>query len=549
MSAPSRQRHPLPAVITAALIALASLQIASTHRVYSQTIDEALHVATGLEWLQRGSYTLQPENPPLSRIAIALGPHLAGLKAIDSPPEQRRLLHSTGAYRDILARARAGTLIFFIAAAAIVFFWTRQLFDVWTAGVACGLFATLPPILAHSGLATTDMAATATVCAAFFALARWLDRPTGSRAALLGLAIGLALASKFSAYLFLCSGGFLLTLVWRLAPSKMRIDPRARTSGLIGAVGVAALVVWAVYRFSIGPVLTAADRPHRFIDSLVTENSHGQRGAYQIIEASYPAPEHWHGLERLRSHSARGHRSYLLGESYPNGHPAFFPIALMVKTPLPFLALCVIGMATIARSRDWAKWAPALAAVTILAAVLPSTISIGLRHVLPIYPLLSIVAGAGAVRLWRSRRSPLWTRLLVVTLLAWQGFSTSTAHPDYLPWFNALAGKQPEKILIDSDLDWGQDLLRLEEELARREIESVSLALFTSARLDSFNFPSFRELGPGEQAGGWVAASLMRIKGWRDHAWLESHQPVARVGASILLYHLPPLEPSQEATP
>src|SRR5262249_55715397 len=158
--------------------------------------------------------------------------------------------------------------------------------------------------------------------------------------------------------------------------------------------------------------------------------------------------------------------TYLLGRITQDGFPLFFPVALLVKSPLPFIALAVWGLRAVlrdadARSERQRRLVPALVALTILVSVLPSRINIGVRHVLPIYPLMAVYVGPGLVALWRSAR-PRLGRALAVALAAWQLAIPVFAAPDYLPWFNALAGRHPENVLLDSDLDWGQDLFRLE---------------------------------------------------------------------------------------
>jgi hypothetical protein len=131
--------------------------------------------------------------------------------------------------------------------------------------------------------------------------------------------------------------------------------------------------------------------------------------------------------------------------------------------------------------------------------------------------------------------------------------SSIRAHPDYLAYFNELAGQHPERILIDSDLDWGQDLLRLSSALQQRHVEEVSIAYAGSAELDlrQFDLPSFRILAPYEKTRGWIAISLLRLKtggfGLPDDSfwWLEAYKPVCLVGRSIRLYYVPDLAPKE----
>jgi hypothetical protein len=135
--------------------------------------------------------------------------------------------------------------------------------------------------------------------------------------------------------------------------------------------------------------------------------------------------------------------------------------------------------------------------------------------------------------------------------LGWHLTSSIRAHPDYLAYFNEFAGSHPEKILIDSDLDWGQDLLRLAGVLHQKSIERVSIAYAGSPEIDlhQFNLPPIRVIAPHQHTVGWIAISLLRLKigglGFPDDSftWLEAYKPVFLVGRSIRLYYVPELAP------
>jgi hypothetical protein len=185
-------------------------------------------------------------------------------------------------------------------------------------------------------------------------------------------------------------------------------------------------------------------------------------------------------------------------------------------------------------------------AVAILLVCLPSRINIGLRHVLPMYPFLAITAGVGLASLGRFRRAAPAGIVGAALLLGWHLVASIRAHPDYLAYFNELAGEQPERILVDSDLDSGQDLKRLADTLRARRISAVSIAYAGSATVAEHGLPPVRWLEPHRPVKGWVAASLYALKlgsldrpGHGDFAWLERYPPVARVGQSIRLYYIP----------
>ncbi|HUP65804.1 MAG TPA: hypothetical protein VM557_11050, partial [Thermoanaerobaculia bacterium] len=197
------------------------------------------------------------------------------------------------------------------------------------------------------------------------------------------------------------------------------------------------------------------------------------------------------------------------------------------------------------------------------AVAMTSSINIGIRHVLPIYPLLAVVAGwwcGAALRLGRGgeeesvathpgagwKPAPhLSKHALVAVLLVWQLAGAVRAWPDYLAWFNAIAGDEPQEWLLDSNLDWGQDLLRLEEEARRRGIDRLALSYFGSALPARHDLPPLRPAHATRPTTGWIAVSWMNRKGIGLlsaeplYRWLDPHEPVATIGKSILLYYIP----------
>ena len=537
-----------PRVLVAACLAIGAARIVSAYHVFNQTWDEPAHVAAGMQWLDRGRYTYEPLHPPLARVMVALGPRLAGIRSAghdDVWLEGNSILYAGGKYDRNLALARLGVLPFFLLASLVVFAWARRIGGTAAAVCAVVLFTTLPPVLAHAGIATTDMAVTAMIALAAYCLTLWLDQPTRVRSLALGLALALALLSKLSALLFLPATAIAVAL-WRRGErgESEAGSGRTRTTRLRLTYGVVLLTVWAGYRFAVGPLVTAA-----------ATHAEPRPGASGIVERLarapvFPAPALFEGLGELVAKNRAGHKSYLLGEVRHTGWWYFFPVALGVKTPIAFLLLCAAGVLAASRAPPGTprrrRLEPAIIALAILLVCLPSRINIGLRHVLPIYPFLAITAGVGLASLGRARRAAPAGPAIAAVLLAWHLVSSARAHPDYLAYFNEVAGDHPERILVDSDLDNGQDLKRLADTLRARRIGAVWLAYAGSATVAEHGLPPLRWLEPHQPARGWVAASLYSVKlgslglpGHDDFAWLERHRPVARVGRSILLYHIP----------
>ncbi|HKZ32279.1 MAG TPA: glycosyltransferase family 39 protein [Vicinamibacteria bacterium] len=546
-------------VAAASVLVIAAAGIVSTYRTLSLTVDEPTHVEAGLEWLDHGSYRLQPENPPLSRLPVAIGPYLRGYRLPDVSGRTRgQALDAldTEDNRD-LALARVGVLPLFLLCGALVWAGARSLFGEAVALVAVTLFASVPAVLAHAGLATTDVAFTAAYLAALLAFVRWLDRPTLGRGLLLGALTGAAFATKFTAVALVPAAAAILAV--------RAFDRGARWGGLLTRLPLlilaALLVLGAAYRFDVGrPVDERPPQEVRsLVDSCAAPGSLSGKVLARLTETPVPAPALLTGLLELCVHNAQGHPAFLMGRVSPNGFALYYPLALLVKSPIPFLLLAGSGVVLVLRRhRGWRPLAPVLAAATLLAFCSLGRINIGVRHVLPVFPLLCIPAAAAAHRLWTAGRV---ARAAVLALGAWQIAAPIVAYPHWLGYFNEAAAPHAARILTDSDLDWGQDLYALRDALRERHVPELWIAYFGKADLCRHRLPPARWLAPGRRVTGWVALSEMQRVGllvpqfegddpcdrdrlvWREgvgdgYAWLDAYQPLVRVGRSIRLYYI-----------
>ena len=535
----------LPLILFLLLTAIAAGRIVSTYRSISQTSDECSNLACGMEWLDRGRYELGPFHPPLARIAMSIGPYLDGARSqglTDRWREGNAVLSSARRYARTLTLARIGILPFFVLAAACVWLWSRRLLGDWGGVLAVFLFSNIPPVLAHAGVATSDMAIGAGLSAAAYAFVRWVDEPDLRRSLLLGAALAAAFLSKFSSVVLLPACVITILLLRRTGSSPARRQ-------VVIALTVAALFVWAAYRFSFG-----------HMTEHVAEDAAGQGGIWARIPSSWlhaleraplPAPRILDGFWQVHNHVEGGHAAYLLGHNSTRGWWYFFPVALGVKTPLGLLILTAIGFLALARQKlrpfDWQAWAPAALLLVVLLVCMPSTLNIGVRYALPLYPMMAITAAAGAVYLFRR---PLGG-VLAAALLLWTAASSLAAHPDYLAYFNEIAGSRPERFLVDSDLDWGQDMKQLASALKQRKVTNFHLAALYSGDYALVDLPPWDDLKPYQPVTGWVAVSFTMLKTYSwlvaqqagrsdlGFAWLDRYQPVARVGKSFLLYRIP----------
>jgi len=501
-------------LLAALLVAFATVAILSTARVFSGTVDEPAHIAAGMQWLTTDRYDYDLQHPPIGRVAAAIGPYLSGARGNNAGgvfDEGAAILGTGAQYVDRLASARYGEILFFVVMALVVWAWSRRLAGEVGAIVATLFLVTNPTVLAHAGLATTDIACAATTMLALFAATWWIEQPTLVRSTLFGAAIGAAIGSRLSAIAFV--GGSLVTcyLLRGIAERRWSFGGTAKRSGLAMA-GVAAamlFVIWMTYRFDAGPFIA--------------------------------------GVERFLLHGSSGHPTFLLGTPRNRGWWYYFPVALLVKTPLPLLIATLLGGAYVIsawrKGRDWRVAVPFASAMTILAISLTVKVDLGVRLVLPVYPLMAIVGAQGLAYLLREHATRT-TQAFAAVMLVCAIVIPIRSHPDHLAYFNALAGDHPENVLVDSNLDWGQDLYRLRDTIVARGItDTVRVAYFGTADLTAAGVPRARLLGLHERATGWIAASETYLAGeWvgRAYMWLLEYPEVARIGPSMRLWYIPP---------
>jgi hypothetical protein len=129
---------------------------------------------------------------------------------------------------------------------------------------------------------------------------------------------------------------------------------------------------------------------------------------------------------------------------------------------------------------------------------------------------------------------------LAGALAVWHAAESATAGPDYLAYFNPIARGREERFLLDSNLDWGQDLERLHRYLAAHHINSIYLSYFGFTDPAWLGMSGVKPLWHGPPPDGWAAVSKNHIGGIGRHAsdlaWTRGRIPAARIGKSILLY-------------
>jgi hypothetical protein len=492
----------------------------------SGVMDEPPNLVAGHYLWKTGRYNIDREHPPLARLIEALPllalpietakPRPDGTMPPYWPLSVQFVYENTLPATEILMPARLMVMGLSLTLGIFLWWWGNRLFGPPAGVIALLAFAFNPLILAHGHLATTDLAIALAFPLALFCLFQYVGRPTLATAAMAGIGLGIALATKGSALLLLPVYLFILALTWRQKPPTRGLFLKHGSLCLLAALAVLTTVYW------------------------------GDLAAF------------FAAVKEVLFHSAAGHENYLLGRRSVSGSPAYFLVAFVLKSPIPFLILLATG-ALLLRSSPHRQvvslWLVFPAVLFFVVASL-SDLQIGLRHLMPLFPLLFLIVGESGARLWR--QGGLAPRLLLGVLAAWMILEAARTHPHHIAYFNQLIGDPDTAIdyLADSNLDWGQELRHLDEFLSAEGIGGVYLSYFGNADPEAYGIrylPVYYEssrprrgdptLDLRREPRALLAVSATHIQGvYRPtpeaFAWLAEREPTAILGHSMFLYDL-----------
>jgi hypothetical protein len=437
--------------------------------------------------------------------------------------------------RWLVAQARLlNALISGVSLIVLVFGWLLRRHGRWAATVGAGLVTFSPSLVGQVSLAATDAMFAAAVVGNLAVLAWHVKAPSPLRRTVLGAACGLTYSIKYSA-VFLGPTVAVVLLLSSAARARdigatFSIAKGARELVTIGAV--AFTVAWALHGFSwVGPPAGAGGHP---------------------IFALLAGPAPISGLLFQAAHNLVGHPAFLMGMHSQFGWWHYYPVALILKsTPAEWLlgAAALIVVASSARvpgqryTADTSMLVWLTASALYLALLLLSRIDAGHRFALPLYPVLFLI---GVDRLWNLNRWHKLRNLFVGLLLAMQVGSAARIAPDYLAYFNPVVGSAHGwRYLVDSNLDWGQDLGRLRAELSRLGPRRVLLAYFGTASPESYGIVGDRWTAGAIPALSdydlfVVSATFLQGVYLKNDPFraLREIPPLARAGSSIFIYDL-----------
>lgn len=633
----------------------------------SATMDELAHIPAGYSYIIQKDMRLNPEHPPLIKDLSGIFVWL-GSKITDKPiafPDQakswredingqwefgRDLLYRSGNDADsIIFWARLPILLIMLILGFYIFKWASELYGNKAGLLALFLYAFSPEFIAHGHYVTTDVGAAAAFFIATYYLIKWLNQQNKKNLIVAGLVFGLALLTKFSTvilvpyFAFLAAVWIFILLFQKSLPndSKMLTYSSSWQASLkllasfllIGLIGVA--LIWPVYQFHTWNYPAA----RQFNDAKFTLQSFGNRLlADPIVRMSNvsilrPYAQYFLGVLMVTQRSAGGNTTYFLGEIANSGWHNYFPIVFLIKVPLALILLMLIALIYCFRQIKphseyglpkrilvWIKKHFTEFALLSFFALywllsINSTLNIGVRHVLPTFPIIYVLISGAITRWTKITFAPVFDNIkfsllniikileatigvlfsvylkhvLLALLLLWYAFGTVRAYPYFLSYFNeSIGGSQNGyKYVVDSNLDWGQDLKRLTQwvdnynQCARikgnpsSHFGCPSMCYNISNPAPEINAPIDKlyidYFGGGEPAyylkekfqpwwgnrnpaelpsNGWLAVSATFLQGGRGYApagfgqltgfyrWLDNYSPVATIGNSIFIYHI-----------
>ncbi len=566
-------------IVVASLVALmASVQISTSFRE-SQTYDEGLHLSSGFSYLTTGRYRIGLDHPPLGKMLNALPPLWLGarLEAESKAWEDRDELGIAHSFmfknaisaERILYSARMMTICMTAALGLAVALICRRWFGPLPAVFALFLFVTDPSLIAHGHYVTTDMVITLFAFLSSIAWGSYLLSHRWHHLVLAGVALGLAMTSKYSGIMFVAPHA-LVYAASRLRNSRQRtLSVPEVAIGLLVLVAVAGVSVGLVYwPETLRALRGAGSEP---LTAKADRSMAIGRALYAIADLLHlPAHAFVVGFQEFFRHSQLGHNGYLLGRRGELGWWYYFPVAFAVKTPTAVLALVVAtGVASVPMLRASLRRSTVKSPVRWYAVIIPavfyftlsltSHVNIGFRHLLPVLPFLFIALSAFVLGPLRAR-FPAAAASFALLVVPVQLLESALAFPNHLAFFNTLSGgsKRGARYLLDSNIDWGQGLKELKAYMTENKLDRVCFAYFGTADLKYYGIewlpiPATNELEARRSLNCVVAISVNVLHDMfsppGSFQWLRELEPSGRIMDSIYLYDLRKPKRAPEAEP
>ena len=529
----------------------------------SSTYDEVAHLPAGYTYLVKRDFRLNPEHPPLLKVLSAL-PLLVLHPQVDfndpswNLPSKEYAFGAHFLYSNpprqadrLLFWGRLPVLAIAVLLGLFIFRWSQQMYGNLAGLFAVSLFTFSPNLIAHSHLVTTDIGVTAFLTITFYFLWRYSSSREKSGLYWAALAMGAALASKYSAVVLLPVA---VGLLWVTQSSRAvesssakATPPGTKPKKIPQAKPGGALKERGREHSSQGKSTTSSSRVNEskavaiilfvVIASIVTQLSY---------VGSLDPSLYFKGLEQVNKNHRPDFLYYLHGTLKAGGWWYYFLIAFLVKASAPFILLVIARIVFFFKNwrNEW-KMASFLILPTVIFFGATSALAdpLGVRYLLPLFPFLMIFS-SGLIRFVSGKKVIVW---MLWILLGWHVVSSLASFPNHLSYFNEFVGGSSHgtEWLDDSNVDWGQGLKALKKTLDQRGIQTVTLLSFSA--YDNPEYYGIHCIRPPQdewmailsnpQPGMYAISAhwLARAKGL-GYDWKKKFPISADIGNSIYLF-------------
>lgn len=554
-------------LLTMFLVALLSSKGAFGDPGDSGTVDEIAHIPSGYTYVADQDFRLNPEHPPLAKALAGLplvlknfrGPETnwswEGLNQWESG--WYMIYHAGNDPKEVFFWSRLPMMLLMVLLGIILFKWAKELYGSKVGLIVLLLYAFYPDVLAHGRLVTTDVAAALGYTLAVYFFDRLTREITWRNILYASLALALAQLLKFSAFLLFIIF-FILVIVKSIMERKQGGFLRqfwVMFKSFFAVSFLSLIFVWIAYIpfvFNMSPEIT-----HRVIDVNLSSGPGVAffRNILHSLEGNVITRAIGHyllGMVMVVVRVEGGNNTFILGHLSDKAISWYFPVAWLLKTSITIIVGTFLSLAYLVWRfpRDQKnKWLLAVILMPVIVYwgfTLKGSLNIGIRHLMPTVPFVLLLIGFFVKDLLAKRN--VWTNAAVGVFLVYFVGSTLWHYPNFIAYFNEFTPKdQRYTRLIDSSLDWGQDLLRLKKYIEENKINSIKIDYFGGS-VPSYYISQAQEwhssYGP---TTGWLAVSATfyqssKLTGAKEgtwsYEWLDKFEPKEIIGGSILVFNI-----------
>ncbi len=578
----------------------------------SAIMDELAHIPAGYSYVYKGQMSLNQEHPPLVKSLAGFFLLPTKINFPENSPYWKNkvnaqwdfgyefLYNSNNNPDKIIFIARIAPIILSVLFLLFVFYSTKKLFGRKTAFLALLFLAFSPTIIAHSKYVATDIAAAFGFFSAVLAFLLFLKNPNFKFTILASFVLGSALLTKFSTF-FLIPFFLVLAVFWILFNKNIDKINIIKKTGVIFLLSFV-LVVWPfyylnIYNYKKGPesyekkqeilqAKTCKEIENKYPKSqfkdtaCILKNNPFKKASSLVINTSdnpvlRPFSQYFLGLLMNLQRSMQGSKTYFFQKVYEGSNPWYFPFLYAVKETLAFHILTLISIVWFFKNKKKQIFSKEfiknnfiglsffIFILAYLSLSIKSNLNIGIRHLLPIYPFVTVLVAVG-IKNWLFKtpdflfsfdavtfkkififwKNQLLKIIAFFILILWHIISSISSYPNFLPYTNELIkDKNIHKYVSDSNVDWGQSLKYLAKYTEKNNIKKITVHYFGGGSPKYYLKEKYQPYQKGKMPKGWFAvsayyATLMQASQDPEENWINNYLPEKIIGNSIFLYYI-----------